>query len=663
MNVSQGELKGSATVATTGPMPSDRSTAEASPAGIFSADHPTGPDYLGRSADAAFLAEVVGHRAVETPLCIGIFGPAGAGKSTFMASLLQAVGRLQHAAEEAGLATPFLSNIAIAHVDAAPGMSPARAMKRQVSATLAISHPKLFAEASHAGLDPGVAAREAGERLNDARQRLETERRRLDDLNGHHARLADSVLFESAGSRIDIYARSRRAGIERSMRGFGFEGDSLAAYKTAVRDESEAGGPAARWTGWFRAFWAYRGQGRLLLLAVALLLAAWGLGALVANEPKLIDLLRSRGDAMSGTAAWLEAHWPWLGSAKRFLELCTLVALAINVLRGLRFLRPILRGVTLLGSDLDVRRRDLDNLLAHQTRRVDTLARESEAASQNAIDAEHRLAAAGPLGSTPTDQDSSDDSGARSFFDAVAKAMQAAAKDRLSSCAAAAPARVVVGIDGLDCFSPSEAAAYLQTACTLLGAAGFVTVVAADREHLVTGLAETDPALAASRLKRLIQVPYALGGGSRWSGSGLLARALLRGSDAKPDSSQHKALDASHSALDRAWLKTELAVVEAVAPFAGPTPRAVKRFVNLYRIARTDPRLDGDGKNLAGLAIGLALQGAGSPINAYDLASHIDPDDEMREACKAAATALGTSFGARDGAQGLEMARAYSTGF
>ncbi len=423
-----------------------------------------------------------------------------------------------------------------------------------------------------------------------------------------------------------------------------------------MREASEAGGPAARWTSWLRAFWAYRGQGRLLVLAAALLLAAWGLGALIENEPRLLESVRSGGERMAGLADWLESQWHWLQPLKRMLQLAALVAVAINVFRGVRFLMPIHRGVTFLRSDIEGRRRDLDSLLAHQTRQVDTLAREAELATELSAEAERRLAAAAGSVSPPVRRDADPATESRSFFAAIAAAMSNSGGDRVPSSGSAAPARLVVGIDGLDDLTSAEAAGYLQAAHRLLHAPGFVALVAADRNHLATGLAETDPALAARRLDRLVQIPYGVGG-EDWSGSAAFARALLEGGDADTGELDEASPEAAVSSLDRPWTQSERAVVEALAPVAGSTPRAVKRFINLYRIARADPRLgNGSAKDLAALAMALALQSAGSPL---DTLAYGGVGDGLERARQIVAARLGMPLGLDEGGPGFETARAY----
>ena len=65
-------------------------------------------------------------------------------------------------------------------------------------------------------------------------------------------------------------------------------------------------------------------------------------------------------------------------------------------------------------------------------------------------------------------------------------------------------------------------------------------------------------------------------------------------------------LDASRSALDLPWRSGEADLIAALAPLAGHSPRSVKRFVNIYRLARARS------ENYAALALLLALDAGGT---------------------------------------------------
>ena len=609
---------------------------------------------------AAFLADLALHRAVATPLCVGLFGPAGSGKSSLLEAVLDTTLQLGHTAKAAGLATPFVAGAATLHLAVQPGRDPYATLLQQAHAGLATDFPALAAEAAQSLGDPQAAAREADERLSAARHRLDEERRRLDELSARQARLVDNVLFDSTGSRVDAFARSNRGRIDRALRRFGFAGDTAVTYKELVRDAAEPG--LGRGLGWASAFWAYRGQIRLLLVALAFGVAAWLVGTLLTHQEDLLGALRSSNDKMVSTADWLEAHAAWLEPIRQVLDLAALAALAMNVFRAVRFIQPLARGATLLRGDLDGRRRDLDGLVAHQAQRVETLAREVEQASSRAAEAEQRLSARSA--STPATSlaglgEPGPAAAAHGFFARIAEAIAATA----GRPGSAAPARLILALDGFEALRPEEAAAFLDAAHLCFARPGFVTLLAADRDHLATGFAETDPALARAKLDRIVQVPIHLGqdGDAGWPGGRQLVQVLLRSGDAH-DGAPATVPDVGRSAFDKPWLPKEAAVLEALAPFAGHTPRALKRYVNLYRIARADPGLgEAGGADLAALALGLALAGGGSLPPASLLGSGAPLNGDLQAARHAAATALGVALDLGRESRGLEVARRYAS--
>ncbi len=633
---------------------------------VLSPDVPRGADDLGRDAQAGFFAELLAHKRADTPFTLGVFGPAGSGKSFFVESMLAAVERLSAGAERLGAASAFVPSVLTVRVDAGRAAAdPAGALASAVLDALASAYPKLAADARHAGGDPVEAAREINETLNEARRRLDAERQTLDGLRGREARLSDQVLFEAAGSRVDAYARSNRSRVERALRSFGFlSADPVATYKDLVREAAEMGGSAmARMGLGARSLWAYQGQTRLIIYAVLFALVAWGASLLRADQQVWLDAIRSLGDKAAPVADWAQAHVPWLGPIGSIATLLVALALLANIARAVRFLQPILRGVTLLGFDIAERRRDLNGFLAHQTRRVDALTAEVEGAAAHAVDAERRAGAqvaaglapppAGPAATPPFGRTERDAAGM--FFATLARSV--GGPD--------APGRIVVALDGLDAVGPAAAADLLRTARRLLGP-GLALVLAADRAHLATGFGETDPALAAAEIVRGVQLAYDLAGaGAPGTARSDFARRLIAGVPASAVSGEGVA-DLATSALDDVWRPGEADTVAALAPFAGEGPRATKSFVNAYRVARADPALRGaEPPVFTALALALAVAAHGTPDawSALEEASEGQavPHDAglLRDAVAAARAASGVPVELGQARRALDVARRY----
>ena len=625
-------------------------------------------DALDRDATAALLAEVALHRRVETPLALGIFGPAGSGKSRFLAGIARMADALAAAAGRDGGAhrpSPFVSRVVTARVEAVPGREPAGQIVSGVLTALSSNHAGFAEDAIHAGGDPREAARLAGERVNALRRSLDTERQTLDELGARRARLTETVLFEGAGSRLDAYARANRARIETRLRAFGLPAsDPIRTFKELVRDGAERSG-GSRLGLSLRAAWGYKGQGTLIALAVVLAALGWAAGSAAENPAPLSDWLAGFGDRFAAVTDWARAHLDLLAPISHIaLALAALSVLAL-VVRAVRFLSPVYRGIALLKGDLSARRRDLDGLLAHQTRRVDGLAAEAEAAGQGAEAAQRR--ADGRRGTGLSDHGSAL---AAELFGldrtpaVAAEQFFARLGDAMASGDEGAPERLIVALDGLDRLAPADLAGLLGTAHRLLARPNIVTLVALERDAASAALGEFDPAGAAARLDRMVQLSYDLGAAA--PDPGLLAERLLDPGALPPAAPLE--VDASRSALDRPSDATEAAMVKRLAPFTGGTPRGVKRFVNAYRVARADPRLArATPASLAMLALSLALDGtgAGSEVAAFDESLGrgkvaVDQGSEVGRAFATAVSVLGTEVAAGDLRRGLAVARSYT---
>ncbi|MGH6817878.1 MAG: hypothetical protein ACREC1_03795, partial [Methylovirgula sp.] len=368
----------------------------------FAADLPGGADALGLQEALRPLAELAVHCDTEAPLTIAILGPPGSGKSFALVKLLAEIEALSAAATGARDGS-FLSRVATLRIDVAgfdgdPGVALAGALYEKLDAVF----PEFVHEVAHAVRDPQIVAREAAERLDEARRRLDAERQKLEEIESRRARLADTVLFESAGSQVDTYARANRTKFESRLVSFGIGGDPIANYKSMVRDIAGTGGPAGRFGGALRAFWAFKGQTRLLVTAAILVLIGIGLDAAFAHAVDWLAWLRGPNQGLVSLANGIEPHIGWLMLAAKVAYAGAALALLANLWRGVRLLRPLFRGVNLLGTDVAERRRALDALYAHQMRRVDGLEADVELAARRAGEADRRAGASGRTEAEPS---------------------------------------------------------------------------------------------------------------------------------------------------------------------------------------------------------------------------------------------------------------------
>ena len=588
------------------------------PARIFAADVPAGNDVRGLDAALRPLAELVARRDSESPLAIAFLGGAGAGKSFALAALIDKIAALTRTAERAG----FVRRIATVKVDAARLDGDACVpLAEIVYETLGAAFPEFVGSAADAVRDPRAVAREFAERLDTARRRLDAERQSLTESESRRARIFETVLFETAGSKVDAYARANRASIESRLEGFGVTGEPILNFKSMVRDLAEAGGPLARAGAAVRALWGFKGQVRLLVTAVLLVAVGLALGAAVANEAAWLGWLQGLNEKLAPVVDWARAHVDWLTTLQQVAYLGALLAVVLNVLRAVRFMQPLLRGVSLLQSDVAAKRRDIDALYAHQMRRVDHLTAEVERMARQAAEADRR---AGDQGGWPDLQleASPFDTGslkmrAEKFFASLGRLLQRSegTAPPPSEAAKPAPERIVVALDNLDALAPEAACAVLEASHRALAQPGLVLLLALDAARLSSGQGDL-----LARLEKWIQVPFRVGPDvAALDAKSLVAEITGRGGT-KP------AVAMPTGPVEWAVGEDEAALLAALAPVAGASPRGIKRFVNLYRVVRSQApefktelalmlAIDLGGSEVERSSANLALAGPGGDID------------------------------------------------
>ncbi len=555
---------------------------------VFSGDRPT------RSANpepaAAMFAELLAHARVDAPFALAVSGPAGAGKSSFLDAVLTRAEALA-AAAKGQPRSPFVSQLLAVRLDAAAaGGDPASALAQGLEQALRRAGGDWAARASEASLalaDPHEAARAAGERFDAIRRRLDEETNDLETQSGRRARLSDLLLYETAGSKVDSYARGNRSRLEQTLRRFGFkDADATVAYKNLVGEIAELGGPAKATPTLLRSLWAFRGQKRLLALAALLALGWLGLGLAQETQASWTPWLREQGAFGATAVDWLLTRG-WIGTLRIAALAGAGLALLANLWRALRFTSPLMRGARLLKTDVAERAAELDQQIATRRSRLEALRGEAETAHRQVEETTRRAAQAGGRA-------------------APAHALAPAAKAETflaeldAGLTAGQGARVVVALDGLERLAPAEALRFVETAARALAGPRWALVAALDTE-LIGAAGDAAPARRA-RFERLFQA------GWRLDGEGFDAARALSQALGEPDRlpAAPAPPDATRSLLDEPMSPAESDLLARLASLAGPTPRAVKRFANLYRLARLQT------PDRAAAALALALE-TGAP--------------------------------------------------
>ncbi len=194
---------------------------------IFLGDSADGADLLNAGQIVQPLAQLCVTPQVQTPFLAAILGPSGAGKTFALRRFAQAIEQLGVSSATAG--GGVLQRVVLARVDASNRVEAPVAIASAAYAALdrepgGVDYSGLLDETGHAGGDPHRAARAASDRHDDLVRKLETERTQRDEIEAKRARIADTLAFDTPGSRLDVFARARRGTIEAQLRRFGFAG-------------------------------------------------------------------------------------------------------------------------------------------------------------------------------------------------------------------------------------------------------------------------------------------------------------------------------------------------------------------------------------------------------------------------------------------------------
>ena len=603
------------------------------PAPLFHADRAQAPSLADYPA-LDLLGDLAAHGQTQTPLTIGLFGEPGAGKSHALLALARRARGLCAAARADG---PFLQGIICVQVEA-PGLQgdAASGLASALHEALVTGGAsRLAAAAVEAATDPQAAAQEAAHKLEDLRQRQLAEQQTLEELKARRARLNETLLFEPTSNRIDDYARRNRRRLESGLQRFGFSGDVTAVYKDLVRELLDRPGPLSRLSAFANSVWAYGGQARLLVWAAALFLLGWVLGLAQRTRAEWLASLRSAAEGASEPANWIEGHTHWLTYLANAAITAGLLCLALNIWRAWRFTMPLLQGARLLEGELAKRRTELDGLIAGQAKETELLAGEAQTLSALLHGAEQRVRERAVSGATnarslfaisPAQTRGLDPS---LYLDAIQKGLSAQAPHR----------RILVLLDGLEALPAQQAATLVDDVHHHLDRPGFVLAMAADAAQLAAGWGGAGE--AARRIERYVQAPFTVRMIRDQQASIAYAHQLL-GAAA---SFEGTPLDASRSALDHAVKPVETHLLGKLAGLAGDMPRAVKRYLNLWRLAR--PLAEDSGALALMLALDtgatageLAAMGAAMDLEEPDAPLVIHPGEPRLAAALDAVNAL-----------------------
>ena len=539
-----------------------------------SSDHLSN-DLMAISGALQPFAQLASLAQTPTPLTIGIIGPAGVGKSFALHRLTDDALALSAAAADSAQSSPYASRIVVAPLDAAALFGdPVIAIASAAYRALQARFPAFAQEAAHAAIDPHDNARQAADRHHEIAAALESERKLRDDAQQRLARLNDTLIYETPGARLDNFIRKSRGAIEARLRRFGLsKGDAVQNYRDFVANL--AGGANSTWRVAAHSVWGYGSQINLLVWAALSAVLALGLHQL--RQPFVANWLTGLGDFGAKTAQALQAQSGLIERGVLVFELIAAALLLLNLWRAVRFAAILSRGLRLLGMDLRDRRRELEAASARINRRVGVLSAEADAAG---VQAEMLARRADALQRGPDAPAPAFASEAPELANRSARAFMTAVSALLSGAHPApqpAPQRLVFSLDNLDALPPVMAQRLVETLRSLCGA-GCIAIIACDPVGVTAG---RDADQVRAQCEKWFEACFVMRGASA-NGGALVAKLL----GVSAPTASAPALVASAANLSEPLSPTEIGLLTALAPLAANTPRAAKRFLTLYRLAR-----------------------------------------------------------------------------
>ena len=596
-----------------GPDFSPSSPSDKTPIGAFAFKLRAAKDDLtGIGVALAPLANIIALEEVETPLTIALLGRAGTGKTYALGRLLSALEALRELAER-GVRAPFVKRFAIVRLEASRLVADPAA----VTATAAYSalqgrsggqsYAGFVEDAFHASDDPREAARDADGMRDELARKLDDEKARRAETEKRREKLAETLIYDTPGSKVAGYIRANRNAIESRLRGFGLlDGDAAANYRDLLRDYQNLN-MSGRTAVALRSL--FNRQTKLLIISSIVFL----LGGMVhfAAQGEFTSLLGQMGTWTSPIPPWIAAHADVLHWVAYALMALGVLGWLVAFRRAVSFNGMLARGRRLLVRELGSRKRELDVEFARQNERTTKLTGELEVAEKRAGDLGRRAREH----AKPTDAGGAkflvaahgpNDSG-RAFLSEVGRSI-------VEGRSEGGPQRVILALDGLESLPPAEALRVVYAIRGLVGP-GYLLVAAIDPEQIEAACGSAED--ARTRIASAFDIAFDAEGISKRDAETFVDSVFdsARGTKKPPQA----VLDLPR--LREPLASTEMKLLSALASFAAKTPRQAQRFLWAYRAARgadvskpalalmTAVGLAGDPEAIAKLKLALSADG------------------------------------------------------
>ena len=596
----------------------------------YTADTPEGPDLLGTQPTVDALAAILVARAVEPPLSLGLFGAWGSGKTFFMRRLERRVDMLSRESHDSGRAQASLwawRNLRqvrfnawhYASADVWAGMleqlirelaQPARLGALELSLPPELSQLEMrrirdLAGARERDAETVEKLNEAGRDLQQKEEEAQNQRKALDEAK------KKAQETRTKGPR-ELLTGQAVSSLDTALAAAGI------STKTDSLDRTLRDIEATR-----RALWSNaRGRDRRWLSWALIVIMVTGLGVTALLQLLGVDLAGTIG-MLSALFATVAAGFRWLGSA------------ATHVDTKLAALDQAERETRAAETEMAASVRHAEDAVQLAASRVAPAEQDRDVARQELDLARERAAQATPGNLLAEYLEGRHTTGDyRSLLGLIGTVRRdleiiSDAVERNNHAASEDPARppddvvnrIILYVDDLDRCPPAVVVKVLEAVAMLLTFPLFVVVVAVDAHWITKSLAAVYPDLLKggdvtpdNYLEKIFQMPVWLDRPTD-DAAAIMARSLLAperealnrpksGADLasresrstapetpanRPEAVERVRADVSIATTPPAAVTledSEVSAIEALAPMVARTPRALKRYLNTYRVLK-----------------------------------------------------------------------------
>ena len=635
------------------------------PEAVVRADGNWKIDPLGIRPDVASFAALLAAKSLAPPLAIGLFGPWGSGKTTFLKRLRRAIDERSAPTTSTSTApspSPFVSNVV--HVEFNAWHFAEEALVSSLVETI-VRELRSFIKQDDPAIGEALANLKSEAAANARRNAEEAQRREVE------ARQKVALAQESL-AKSEAKARQGLTSVKAAMRGTWQAALSQLQQSRTVQSSgvlNHLGESVGSLEELKHRFEVVRSRPARLLADLGWpLTIVFAIAVLVL--PVLLAALANRVLALNGVEQSLTS----LGTVLSIVVLWLRTASSALSQVDQAMSEVVARYESQIRSDVNVKAAEqaletANDNVANAAEQLATAERELIAAKADAaavsLPAQMLTLISGRIEDMTYSKELTTVSTARADLQRLSLLLREQKSKRSDTSTIRAVDRVILYIDDLDRCKPQDVVRVLQVVHMLLAFELFVVVVAVDarwvEESLMQNYKWLDNTESAEQvsgsatrsksrvtpqdyLEKIFQISFWLEPMTATRAAEYL-KSLARTPTRISGSSDFSSPSSSDGNEIRI-LPIELDYMRALAAYVGPSPRRVKRLVNAYRLLKarlSDGQLSsfvtdrntGDGQLRSGpyqLAIGLLVIGTGAPVSGARILgtlAHQNPSDTI----------------------------------